>query len=334
MDILLTLDYELFLGSKTGSVEKCLIIPMQELQIAADRYGVKFTIFSDATFLYMLNQYRSKYDKASKDFKMIVNHLCQLDSMGHDVQLHIHPHWFYSSFNGEQWNLDNGHYKLCDLSFDEASRVFSESKKILDDVLGKKTIAFRAGGFSTQPTAMLKKMFESNGIMIDTSVCPHTSYHSSHQDYDYINCPNDVFYHFGDDICKADSTSSLVEVPLSMYKVSPFFYWLLVANKFMKAKKHIKWGDGISVQTAKDSIIERLTRYTYNMATIDGYKTMFLNDAYNEARSSGREIFCVLGHPKLITPYSVEKFYDFCKFASNNGDNFLTISELYEKYNY
>lgn len=331
MDILLTLDYELFLGSETGSVDNCLIIPMQKLQITAEKYGAKFTIFVDATFLYMLKQYSSKYDKAYKDFKTIRNHLCLLDSLGHDIQLHIHPHWFYSSFDGEQWELDHKHYKLCDLDLEDANRVFSESKNLLDEILGKKTKVFRAGGFSTQPTPMLRKLFESNGVLIDSSVCPHTSYHSSHQEYDYYNCPDTALYHFGDDICKEDSTSALIEVPISMYKVSPFYYWLLVVNRLLKVKKHIKWGDGVSVQTTKDSIFERLTRYTYNMATIDGFKSLFLKDAYKNTKKNGIDTFCVLGHPKLATPYSIGKLNDFCELVNYNGDIFLTMTELYEK---
>jgi len=41
MNILITLDYELFNGEKSGSVNNSLITPMQELLKVLDKYNFK-----------------------------------------------------------------------------------------------------------------------------------------------------------------------------------------------------------------------------------------------------------------------------------------------------
>ena len=75
MKVLLTLDYELFLGQKTGTIEKCLVQPMSLLSNALVDYGGRFTIFVDATYLLRLSQLASEQSELQEDFNMLVDHL-------------------------------------------------------------------------------------------------------------------------------------------------------------------------------------------------------------------------------------------------------------------
>lgn len=330
MKILLTLDYELFLGSKTGSVEKSLIEPMDAYVAVLDKYDAKFTIFVDATYLCVLKKYAKKYDSARIDYEKIESHIRNLHEKGHDIQLHVHPHWFFSKYDGNEWVLDSNHYKLCDLEVEDALKIFIESKELLDGIIGKKTIAFRVGGFSTQPTELLTKLFQSGGIKIDSSVCPGNYYDSPQQKYDYLNAPNEDIYRFGDDICSISQEGKFIEVPITTHKVSPLFYWRVVLNKFIKSDKHRLYGDGCAVKTTSESIIERLTKFTSGMATIDGFKIKCLNNAYEECKRKGKEVLCIIGHPKLATKYSVDKLDRFCRGMKEEHNEFVTISYFYE----
>ena len=335
MKLLLTLDYELFLGSKTGTVDRCLIKPLNSYLEAVCCYGVYFTIFVDAAYLYMLEKHKDEYDNLKLDYEKIVQHLRWLHQLGHDIQLHIHPQWYFSTFDGKEWHLDTKHYKLSDVPQDEMERLMVESKKLLDEIIGKKTIAFRAGGFSAQPTTLLTRLFKKNGLWIDSSVCPGEFYDSKYQQYNYRNVVNTGMYHFEEDICQEQKHGILVEVPLSMYRVSPLFHWRLLLvrlmTKIIKNAKHNTYGDGQSVKTTKASIFHRLFHYCSTMATIDGFKIAFLKDAIQEKVKQGEKTMCILGHPKLATPYSVEKLSEICAYVKNKGYHFSTITELLKK---
>ena len=326
MDILFTLDYELFLGSQTGSVENCLIRPLNAYLERVKKYGVKFTVFVDATYLFKLKEYSEIYPRAKDDFLKIVEHIRTLDENGHDIQLHIHPHWYFSKYDGKQWELDHKHYKLNDLSLKEAETIFSCAKDLLDQIIGKPTIAFRAGGFSAQPTHLLTHLFRLNGIKIDSSVCPGNVYNSMQQQYDYKDCPILDCYKFQDDICIENKVGEFIELPISMYKISPMFYWKYVFTRLFKMKKHRTFGDGYGIKATGESIKERLLNYTSAMATIDGFKISYLKNIFKRTSQNG--VLCILGHPKLATEFSVDKMDEFCTIAKNNNANFMTISQL------
>ena len=332
MNVLLTLDYELFLGSKTGSVEKCLITPMNYLLKEVASTKAFFTIFVDAAYLYMLDTLRKYNASLEKDYCLICGHLNALQKKGHDIQLHIHPQWFFSEFDGKEWHLDTEHYKLCDVDEKKMMDLFVKSKNLLDNIIGKKTIAFRAGGFSAQPTELLDCLFKASGIRVDSSVCPGTSYDSDCQKYDYTHAPLKCIYLFSSDICKEDPAGYFMEVPISMINVSPVFHWELaltkLAVKFGGGAEYKRMGDGLSVKTTSSSILTRMTQSVQTMATIDEFKVSLLKRAYQQALKKGNDYFCVLGHPKLATPYSIKKLGEFCSYVKMNGGEFVTLSEI------
>ena len=326
MKILFTLDYELFLGNCTGSVEHCLIAPMNRLCEVADKYNLKFTVFVDATYLVALKNWGEAYPSLKNDLKSVSEHLQHLHENGHDIQLHIHPQWSFSRYDGEKWIMDCTHYKLSDLSEKEACTIFDESKTLLESIVGKKVIAFRAGGFSAQPTSMLTHLMDKFNLRIDSSVFSHSQYDSPQQQYDYRSMPNKSSYYFDKDICREEEKGRYMEIPITTYYLSPVFNWKLALSRIVKTSKHKNYGDGISVETTKSSIVKRLTRRSYALITIDGYKISYLSRAVRKCKE--KEMVTIIGHPKLVTPFSVREFDKFC--ASNRVLSYCTISSLYE----
>lgn len=330
MNILLTLDYELFLGSRTGSVLNCLINPMNKILSVCDSEDVRMTLFVDASYLYRLSQYRDVYPQLKTEYEMIEKHLKELDASGYDIQLHIHPHWSTSTFNGTEWTLDQDRYKLSDMDEDAAVQFFVSSKRCLDRIVGKKTTVFRAGGFSTQPTSLLTTLFKETGLLADCSVCSGMKYDSAQQKYDYRFCPNKSYYHFQEDICVENPDGLFVEIPVSTAKVSPLFNWKYAFSRIMKMSKHCTFGDGQGVKATKDSVYERLFHRATCIVTMDGFKASLLSQQYVEFKKANWDNMCVIGHPKLGTPYSIEKLGEFIRAAKANGDQFISVSQLLE----
>lgn len=329
MKILMTLDYELFLGKRTGTVAKCLMEPMDAFLRLGEEYGLRYTLFVDASYLYMLDKLGSKYSNLSDDLDLIKKELLRIQNKGHEIQLHIHPQWYYSTYDGTAWKLDETHYKFSDMPINDAVKYIVDSKSLLDDIIGHKTTAFRAGGFSAQPTWLLTGIFDAAGIKADASVCPGTWYESPQQKYDYRICTDKSLYRFTDDICTEEPHGRYTEIPISMFPLSPLFYWKLIWSRIVKSRKHQRFGDGDSVKTTYASILDRLTEKTWAMGTIDGLKISFLKNVMSYNRKKGRDLLCVLGHPKLATPYSINELGNFCKSVAKD-DVFVTISELYE----
>ena len=327
MDVFFTLDYELFLGAASGSVEKCLVESGRRLSDIALSHGAHFTIFVDTTYLVRLKEPAPEHDDLGKDYETVCAELEKLSADGHDLQLHIHPQWAFSDYIADSWNLDTKHYKLSDIDADTAHRLFGEGCEIIKILSGKAPVGFRAGGFSAQPTDMLRELFIAHGLRIDSSVYPGNVYHSKQQDYDYSESPMGRIYSFDDDIVK-ESPGRFLELPLTVHKVSPMFYWRLVSQRLSRRQCHRRIGDGISVKTIKSSIFNRLVHRSNGFATIDESKISYLMTAYREAKKRGDKVFCVIGHPKLATEYSLRMFDKVLGRMAADGAVFRTLSQI------
>src|SRR5574344_1713483 len=103
MNIYLTLDYELFMGVNSGSVQNCLITPTNKLIEMMDKYKIKATFFVDGCYLLRLKELKDKYEKLNQDWKNITDQLSRLSSEGHDIELHIHPQWYDAKYVKGKW---------------------------------------------------------------------------------------------------------------------------------------------------------------------------------------------------------------------------------------
>ena len=61
--ILLTIDYEIHFGSKTGTVKERMIDPTKRLMNLCDRFDCTMTIFWDILHYYKLREFETKYYK-------------------------------------------------------------------------------------------------------------------------------------------------------------------------------------------------------------------------------------------------------------------------------
>ena len=314
MNIYITLDYELFFGPESGSPEQCILIPTEELLEILEPYQVKMTVFVDSGYLVALKRQQSDYPKLEEDYQKVSHQIRRLSEKGHGIGLHIHPHWEDSYFDGERWNFNTTRYKLADFSKEEVLSIVSRYNEILTEISGRPAEVYRAGGWSAQPFENIGIALRENNIFKDSTVFPAGYYDSNNQAYDFTNvAPYTSYYNFSNDLTAEDSEGDFSEYPISSYNISPLFYWRFALTKILRQKQHQPIGDGYAIPLKKESLLQLLTRKTWGIVSMDGYKATYLWKAFKayDKKSSPGDNFVIIGHPKAFTPYSLKVFRSF-----------------------
>lgn len=328
MNIYITLDYELFLSSQTGTVDNCLIRPTEALLECLDKYGVKANFFVDAAYLLRLSQLKSQAASLEKDFISVSNQIKELAQQGHSIQLHFHPQWIYSNYENGTWQMDFDHYKLADMPLGEVEISFIESYRLLQSCTDKKITAFRAGGYSLMDFARYKNLFDSLGIKTDTSVLRGKHCNSRYQKYDFTNVPRKTSYPFSTSIIEKDETGEMIEYPITTAPFASF----ITSFKTYYTKKNIsiedfqKWGDGKSVGMDNLGSLQRFKAHVKLLfgrgvvpASLDSGGIM-LDEVVSKClhRISGDDVV-IIGHPKNLNRLSLLNLEKFINSKGNKA---------------
>ena len=328
MNIFITLDYELFFGEQTGSVDRCMIKPTEALLKIVDPYKIKITLFVDSGYLLALEKQKNIFPKLKEDYEKVVKQLKYLSKNGHRIELHIHPHWEDSFYNGEKWVFNTKRYKLSDFSELEILDIVTRYTKVLKKITGNPPIVFRAGGWSAQPFEPIQKALIANNIFIDSTVFPKGSHVSCHQFYDFKKVPKFVTkYQFSNEFTDINKEGYFTEIPISSYKVKPWFFWVFALKKIFKTKKHLAYGNGSAIKMPKKEMFRLLLTPSYSVVSIDGFKASLINNAFKlyKKHTSINDNFVLIGHPKAFTEYSLQKTKFFIEQTHNNH-NFVTYT--------
>jgi hypothetical protein len=327
MDIFFTFDYELFFGERSGSAEKCLLEPTEEIRKISERTGARFIFFIDAGYLVKLREFKKKYPSLEKDFSEVSRQLEVLVRAGHDFQLHIHPHWQDSYYDGSKWLINTTRYKLADFSDSDAATIF-ESYFIELKNHCPSPIAFRAGGWCIQPFEKFKPFFRKFGIIYDSSVYKGGSRFTKQYDFDFSNAPSKTSWRFEDDPLTENPDGTFTELAMNAQLLSPIFFWKLFLLGRIYPGHHKYVGDGTALGV-KGYRKKLLTRPTLHCTSVDGYFSSEVESALlkTEKRNSGNE-FVVLGHPKAMTKYSLSKLEEIIIRIRKNS-SILTFSQYH-----
>lgn len=312
MQVILTFDYELFFGTSTGSVQKCMIEPSDRLLSIARKHQVPMVFFVDVGFLIKLTEYKDQYPNLEKDFLQIETQLKEMQALNCEIQLHIHPHWEKSVYDGEKWIVvTDGCYKLSDFPDAEAESIVRKYHRFLTDLTGTKVTTYRAGGWCIQPFKQIEKVFRELEIEKDSTVFPGGKFESGQYQFDFTNVP--PFgnpYRFQSDVTKPDKTGYFIEIPISSWEFSPFFYWRLYILGRLNPTDHKMIGDGsfLAQPGRKKSV---LLNKTWNHVSSDGYYASQLEKQAKYYVSKNVQTFVVIGHPKGMTNYSLKQLESF-----------------------
>ena len=326
MTIYITLDYELFFGAKSGTIDNCIIKPTQALLNIVDPLGIKFTCFVDSGYLLALEKQKKDHKELQEDYNKVTTQIKQLSQEGHGIELHVHPHWEDSYYDGKKWIINTERYKLSDFAQQEINDIVTRYNEVLHRITGLQTVAYRAGGWSAQPFAPIQKALMANNVLIDSSVYPRGSYTSENQEFDFREVtPFTTKYQFDDNLTKEVIGGKFTEIPISSYKVSPLFFWKFAFKKLLKKPKDLPYGDGSAVSMSKQELIRLLTSFSYSVVSIDGYKSSLLKKAFRkyQKHTKNKGEFVLIGHPKAFTNYSLIKLKQFIEKEYKNH-KFLT----------
>lgn len=327
-DIIFALDYELFFGKNTGTAKNCLITPTDELIKTTDKYGIKYTFFVDSG--YLLNLKNSTSNKLQIEYTLIARHLSSLSKNGHDIQLHIHPHWEESVYSNNDWSINYNKFKLHSFSDEEIHIIVKNYKEILEDIAEKEIVAYRAGGWCIQPFSKIKNALAKENVYVDSTVYNNGFSQDKVVGYNFQGAPNKDFWRFSDDPIIEDVNGNFLEIPISSIEVSPLFFWKMGLLKKINKGNYKTFSDGEPIKQDKGYYFDKLFSYTNSVVSIDGMKASLLQNSFNKLiHKDKHKIFNVIGHPKALTRNSLQMLD--CFLSSNKNNNFETIDSLQEK---
>lgn len=312
MKTLLTLDYELFFGARTGTPQVSMIRATDRLLAVLDEFQAKAVFFVDATYLVRLREYSHLFPDLKKDHRELVRHIRMLEAQGHQIQLHIHPHWADSYFNGRHWQVNTQRYRLGDWRHEQVLQMVSRATDELNRHLLNRAFVFRAGGWCIQPFGRVRQALLENGIHTDSTVFRGGRCHSSSHCFDFSEAPQLNSWRFDEDPCRRSSSGVFTEIPISSVRVSPAFYWRFALNKLFGSRKlHRSFGDGTPIKNSRADTLRMLTKNSHSVVSVDGYKSSLLQESYQVAAREGRGYFVVMGHPKALSEFSLNNIRDW-----------------------
>ena len=341
--LILTADYELFFGRITGSVQECLIEPTEKLATILDVYDSKMTIFWDILHFYKLLEIEEQYPEIKRDRIAIQNQICELIKKGHDVQLHLHPHWLDAKYVDRKWNFSYNHFNLQSLLNENNSSNINTilgcvtiGKNLMESIIhtvdeSYKVFAFRAGGYLIEPFDEIRKALLANEIYVDSTTCPGLKNYNNIFSYNFEKIPREIKYKFNTDLNIIDKNGKFIEIPISSIKVSVFrkIYNALLSRLKYKELESGRMGTGSGNTTRGhksifNKIYSIICERKYQILTTDSS----FNEKYSYLLSKAKENSTQILHPKLLNQHTLNLFR---KKLSNKEVKFISIKEfLYE----
>ncbi|MBM3185367.1 MAG: hypothetical protein FJZ67_03630 [Bacteroidetes bacterium] len=318
--LLITFDYELFLGKRSGSVDNCLIKPTGQILKVLNKYNQKALFFIDTTYLLRLSEVKSQYQNASTDYDRICEQLIQLAKDGHQLFHHLHPHWLDAEYIPEinQWNLSNNkRFVFSSIEKNEKNKIFNFSNEFLNQIyleakVNKQPNGFRAGGLFIEPFSEFFPYFKKFNILNEFSVVSNTFRNDNRFSYDFRGSPINRPYSFQNKIGIEDKEGDFVEYPISLMEINGFSKLRnsMIYRINTKNPEFRPFGDGNSFgHKAASTDIKKKIKDIFSMrlpASIE-----FLNPGNISCYLSflnKNNYFHLLSHPKLLTPISIKMF--------------------------
>jgi hypothetical protein len=356
LNLCITCDHEIFFGDNHLSENDILIKPTYELAELFENNNVRATFFTDVCSIF---RYKSlnMIDYPNR----MEEQLKELLRRGHDVQLHLHPHWYYSDYKNGQWRFEKTSYRLQSFGFNSsdssnisAEKIIKDGKDYLETLLRPvdacyQCIAFRAGGLCLQPERELLKTLKKNDINIDSSVIQRCFTNKGVHYYSYQKPPETPNWWINPETginCDAgyNMEQNLFEIPIGSFNKKPMLWILKRRGIYINCKEPSR-GSYMTLSEAKNNF---LTKFT---ARIKGFlfsPIIFDFDIINDdalikvLREYMKKFDCInndyfvsiLCHPKTFRNAHMKNVDSFLKKVLDNVPliKFTTLHNVYDKY--
>lgn len=332
MRIFITLDYELVLGRRTGSVDSCLVKSSEALCQMLRKYNVHVTFFVDCAYLLRMRELKDRYPALQKDYEDVVLNLQYLQKQGHCLQYHFHPQWLYSTYDDDGWHMDYDHYKLSDVEETKLRKDFGDGIVLLESITGEKPVAFRAGGFSLTTCKYYIDLFRDNGILIDSSVNGGKVKSKLHE-YDYSKAPKRTTWRFEKDVNVPDSNGKFTEYSITRVGHKKLGLFSLPKRYILKAKYHstIEYCDGGGSEFSRFDTFKKyfpsMFRFGRGYMTMDIFYSCDLVHQYETVIKTTEDTIVVIGHPKHLSDAAINNTEIFIQRALKDGAEFSVMNK-------
>lgn len=338
--LLITFDYELFLGARSGLADDCMLNPTQALLEIMNGFGIKAVFFVDTTYLLNLKEQSHKHAACKNDLDRISEQLRRMIRDGHYVMPHIHPHWLDSKYlpGIHQFDLsDVTHYRFHKVKEEERTRLFDESMELLYSIIRPEfpdhvIDGFRAGGWSIQPFSDFRPHFLRHGIRYDFTVIPRHYFFTSAQYYDFSTVKEGAaVYGFDDDVCRENKQGAFAEFCISCFPIQTYVENIdrihrKILYKLIKDHSHNRGrGQMAKVLTEVKPVSQQGHPTADKSSEVASLETMSMVKLPAYQRYLAREDFMhFVSHPKILSRHNL---YTFRQFLKNACSRYEVISD-------
>jgi hypothetical protein len=219
---LVSFDYEPFHGRSFGSFEETLFGPTDELLALCGELALPAVWFPDVCSAWWHREhgepaYAERFEGQLRDALRA----------GHDVQLHVHPHWLFTEKTAEGWRPRPDRIYLHEVGFGgEAEAVLRRGVRWLEELLrpvdpGYRCVAYRAAALALQPEeAGHLRALAAAGLPIDSSVIKGVRSETDTYLIDYRRVPDAPNWFMAPETgVGAAAPRGIFEVPVGTFRV-------------------------------------------------------------------------------------------------------------------
>lgn len=323
--LLLTFDHELPLGSLKTSYKRALFDPTERLFESAKKNGVPITLFTD-----VLCALRFKEWDRPGFYELYASQLQKAVEHGHDVQLHLHPHWLTSGYeNGSV--IPSGDYSLAHFEKNKeltVGDIVHKGTRLLQEVCRKtnsnyNVLAFRAGGYNIEPgSEEIFRELAKNGIQYDSSVVLKYYFVSSLSLIDFRKVPHMPNWLIGNDgNFRKPADSGIIEIPVAAIPKTPFEIPTRFKLKHFAHRAPENHGTMIHEGNPGNRMQQLRMLFSARMLTFDNHtlsaKYLMRILDYNVRKFSRFDTLnlATCSHPKTMGDYSFSLMEQFIEMA-------------------
>lgn len=350
---LITFDYELSLGRNFLPPEKVLIEPTRQVLEICDKLSLPVTFFPDVCCAWTYRKYG--FDEFANSFE---KQMIDAISLGHGVELHLHPHWLNTIFEKGQWLISTEKMYLHELGYgpgaDSANTLIFRGVKYLNDLLQTakpeyRCRAFRAAGSALQPDE--KKLIAAlmeNGIELDVSVTKFLTLNLDTVKINYTNVPpKSLWYMSPETGIAVEGNNGILEIPIGTFRTG----WGQRAGFLWRRAGSLKQmrGTTISRKRKQSKLANIHTLLLQNLRYVignpwfiiscdtKGFDSEMLLDGFNQYvnrhKTENTIYVTMMNHPKLMFDYQLDLLAEFVTETRKRYDiTFCTCSEVLDKY--
>jgi hypothetical protein len=350
---LLTFDYEISLGRNLLPLDKVLFEPTSRVLEICRRLSAPATFFPDVCSVWAhrtagLDEYADKFESQMKAAM----------AAGHDVQLHLHPHWLDSTYQDGEWLISTDRMYLHELGFGDgessAGALIKRGVGYLQDLLrpvrpNYRCLAFRAAGLALQPNEReIIKTLIDNGVLVDSSITKGLKMKIDTIWNDYSRVPASANWYMNSEFgIEKEANDGILEIPVASFRSSIPAQMGFLIRRAMSVRQ-IR-GTTLSRARRQSRMANMRTMILQNLRYVTGrpwfllsfdtkgFSLSMLLDGLGHylARHKNDEIIiaCILNHPKLLFDDQMDLMAKFIEESRRKFHvAYVTCTQAYEMF--